>query len=207
MDGRIAVPSLEPPHDAEVEQRQRFRVLRCNGMRKAYRLEEVFWRLLEAAARKSGMRLSDYVSQAVAERTESTGASALRVAAATWAARKYSDLQRATAPDRLLRLVQSAPCACFAIGANRSLVSYNHEFAEAVRSSMATGQTPIDVSTARLSLDVPLQRVIELLRSGDKESIDCGYAIHVGSARRIGKARVLLLPAESSTILVGFLVS
>ncbi|HEX2257859.1 MAG TPA: ribbon-helix-helix domain-containing protein [Afifellaceae bacterium] len=207
MNERVVAPNPAIADNADAQQQLRFRALRCNGTRKAFRLEVLFWQLLEAAARASGLRLSDYINHAVSEGKGANGASALRVAAAGWVAGRYAELQSKTAPERLLRLVQLAPCACFAIGANRALLSYNQEFADAVRSNMAVGQMPIDVSTARLSLDVPLQRVIELLRSGEKESIDCGYAIHVGTARRIGKARVLLLPAESATILVGFLVS
>lgn len=206
MDDRFRSSTPDIPSSAVEQRRKRFRVLRSNGTRKAFRLEELFWRLLEAAARSSGVRLADYVGRAMAEGT-TNGASTLRVVAAGWIASRYAELQQKTAPDRLLRLVQLAPCACFAIGANRALLSYNHEFAEAVRSSTAFGPAPVDLSTARLSFDVPLQYAIDILRSGEKESLDCGYAIHVGAARRLGKARVLLLPSEKATILVGFLVS
>jgi predicted DNA-binding ribbon-helix-helix protein len=192
-------------HQDDNGERLRFRILRHRGERKVFRLEEVYWALLERAAKDRGLRLSEYVHRALAGREDSNQAAALRVLATRWLLSKHDDLQATVASDRLLRMLQVAPAPCFAVGANRSLVAYNQAFAEIVRSSAGSGAQAVDVASARFSLDPSLQRLFEVLGKGDQLSVTCGYVIQVGDRRRTGRARVMLLPGNNSRILVGYL--
>ncbi len=192
--------------DAEADGQPRFRVLRRQGWRKAFRLEAIFWQTLEAAARDSGLRLSEFVHELVAGRPGNQ-ASALRVAAAGWLWRHYWRLQEKTAPERLIGLMQAAPVPSFAIDQSRRLVAHNREFVDLVRADSQIGSEGSDISTARLALDVPLDALIGELEKDPTKVLTCGYSIRLGATRRIGRARVMLVPAEKGRTIVGYILS
>lgn len=183
-----------------------FRVLRRRGWRKAFRLEAIFWETLEAAARDKGLRLTEFVHDLVVGQPGNQ-ASALRVAAAGWLWRRYRLLQKKTAPARLIGLLQAAPVPSFAIDQSRKLVAHNNEFADLVRADARADSESHDISTARLALDAPLNALIAELEKNPGKILTCGYTIRHDSTRRVGRARVILVPAEKGRTIVGYILS
>ena len=192
--------------NAAADGQTRFRVLRRQGWRKAFRLEEIFWETLEAAARDKGLRLAEFVHDRVAGQSGNQS-SALRVAAASWLAQKYQRLRKKTAPARLIDLLQAAPVPSFAIDQSRRLVAHNREFVDLVRADTLAGAESHDISTARLALDVPLDALIGELEKDPGKVLTCGYTIRHDSTRRVGRARVILVPAEKGRTIVGYILS
>jgi len=192
--------------DDEADGIPRFRVLRRQGWRKAFRLEAIFWETLEAAAREKGFRLTEFVHDRVAGQPGNQ-ASALRVAAAVWLTRRYQRLRKITAPARLIDLLQAAPVPSFAIDQSRRLVAHNREFADLVRADTRADPESHDISTARLALEAPLDALIAELEKNPGKVLTCGYTIRHDSTRRVGRARVILVPAEKGRTIVGYILS
>jgi predicted DNA-binding ribbon-helix-helix protein len=192
--------------EAEADGKPRFRVLRRQGWRKAFRLEAIFWETLEAAARENGLRLTEFVHDRVAGRPGNQ-ASALRVAATGWLWRRYGRLRKKTAPARLIGLLQAAPVPSFAIDQSRRLVAHNREFVDLVRADTLVDSESHDISTARLALDAPLDALIGELGKNPEKILTCGYTIRLGATRRVGRARVILVPAEKGRTIVGYILS
>jgi len=192
--------------DARADGVPRFRVLRRQGWRKAFRLEAIFWETLEAAAQEKGLRLTEFVHGLVAGQPGNQ-ASALRVAAAGWLSRRYHRLRKTTAPARLIGLLQAAPVPSFAIDQSRRLVAHNREFVDLVRADTPVGSESQDISTARLALDAPLDALIAELENNPGKILTCGYTIRLDSTRRVGRTRVILVPAEKGRTIVGYILS
>ena len=191
--------------DVRADGEPRFRVLRRQGWRKAFRLEAIFWETLEAAAQDKGLRLTEFVHDRVAGQSGNQ-ASALRVAAAGWLWRRYQRLRKTTAPARLIDLLQAAPVPSFAIDQSRRLVAHNREFVDLVRAETRGEPESHDISTARLALDAPLDALIAELEKDPAKVLTCGYTIRHDSTRRVGRARVMLVPAEKGRTIVGYIL-
>ena len=192
--------------NSEADGKPRFRVLRRQGWRKAFRLEAIFWETLEAAAREKGLRLTEFVHDLVVGQPGNQ-TSALRVVATGWLKRRYRRLQEKTAPARLIGLLQAAPVPSFAIDQSRKLVAHNREFVDLVRADTLAGSDSEDISTARLALDAPLDALIAELEKNPGKILTCGYTIRHDSTRRVGRARVILVPAEKGRTIVGYILS
>jgi predicted DNA-binding ribbon-helix-helix protein len=192
--------------DAAADGKPRFRVLRRQGWSKAFRLEAIFWETLEAAAREKGLRLTEFVHDLVAGQPGNQ-ASALRVAAAGWLQRRYQRLRKKIAPARLIGLLQAAPVPSFAIDQSRKLVAHNREFVDLVRADTRADPESHDISTARLALDAPLDALFAELEKNPGKVLTCGYTIRLGATRRVGRARVILVPAEKGRTIVGYILS
>jgi predicted DNA-binding ribbon-helix-helix protein len=192
--------------DALADGKTRFRVLRRQGWHKAFRLEEIFWETLQAAAQDKGLRLTEFVQDRLAGQPGNQ-TSALRVAAAGWLWRRYNRLRKKTAPARLIDLLQAAPVPSFAIDQSRRLVAHNREFADLVRADTRAGTESHDISTARLALDVPLDALMGELEMNPGRVLTCGYSIRLGATRRVGRARVILVPAEKGRTIVGYILT
>lgn len=210
VDGEAAVAdgAADEAADAKAgaDGKPRFRVLRRQGWRKAFRLEEIFWETLEAAARDKGLRLTEFVHDLVAGQPGNQ-ASALRVVAARWLWRRYGELRKKNAPARLIDLLQAAPVPSFAIDQSRRLVAHNREFVDLVRADTQAGSESHDIATARLALDVPLDRLFAELEKNPGKILTCGFSIRLGATRRVGRARVILVPAEKGRTIVGYILS
>ncbi len=191
---------------AGAEGKPRFRVLRRRGWRKAFRLEAIFWETLEAAAQDNGLRLTEFVHDLVVGQPGNQ-TSALRVAAAGWLWRRYRQLRKKTAPVRLIDLLQAAPVPSFAIDQSRRLVAHNREFVDLVRADTRADFESHDISTARLALDAPLDALMGELEKNPGKILTCGYSIRLGATRRVGRARVILVPAEKGRTIVGYILS
>ncbi len=199
-------PAVIAP-EAESASPMRFRIFKRGTWRRAFRLEEIFWQILADAAVATNTKLADYV-KALSDETDGSGAnqtSLLRVHAAEWLMTKARALQIATEPREVLHAALQAPVPCFVIGANRSLINFNPEFSNYVigRAQAANAE---DVSKARLSLDAPVDKLIEVLSQPPGRVVVCGFTIRTSSAIATGRAKVTLIQPNRRDMLVGYIL-
>lgn len=201
-------------HPAET----RFRIFRRGEWRRAFRLEQVFWEALEEAAAARGLKLADHV-RAIVEGEEAEGAgdgqaapteaanssSLLRVHAAQWLQSRIARLEVAQGQREVLHAALAAPLPCFVISATRALVSFNTEFSAYV-TGRAQAASAEDVSKARLTLDVPVDRLIEVLAGQPGRVVICGFTIRTSAAIASGRARVTLAQPSRRDLVVGYIL-
>ena len=100
----------------------------------------------------------------------------------------------------------AAPNPCFIISANRMLVNSNQSFAAYVR-ARGSGLDADTVASAKLSLDVPLSKLADLLAEKPGRSLNCAFSLKVGHLAFPGVAKVMLMRATSKDLLVGYILS
>ncbi len=185
----------------------RFRVFRRGDWRRAFRLEEVFWDALQEAADERGLKLADHVRALVeAEPAEAANSSSLlRTHAMVWLRARAARLQVAQGQREILHAALAAPSPCFVISATRALVSFNGEFSAYV-TGRAQAASAEDVSKARLTLEHPVDRLIELLASQPGRVIICGFTIRTSAAIASGRARVTLVQPSRRDLVVGYIL-
>ena len=64
-----------------------------------------------------------------------------------------------------------------------------------------------DIGTARLGLEAPLHAMIAELEKNSGKILTCGYIIRHDSTRRAGRAWVIMVPAEKSRTIAGYILS
>jgi predicted DNA-binding ribbon-helix-helix protein len=185
----------------------RFRIFKRGPWRRAFRLEQAYWDVLERAAEDAGLKIADYVKglvDAFAE-TDANQSSMLRVHALAWLQRRADGLARAQEPREILHAALAAPLPCFVISANRALVNFNGEFSSYVV-GRAQAASEDDVSKARLSLDVPVDKLIELLSAQPGRAVLCGFTIRTSLAIATGRAKVTLAQPSRRDLVVGYVL-
>lgn len=197
----------------------RFRIFRRGDWRRAFRLEQVFWDALEEAAAARGLKLADHVRAIVdgeadaapgdapqPARTDAPNASSLlRVHAAQWLRERIAGLAVAQAQREVLHAALAVPVPCFVISATRALVSFNPEFSAYV-TGRAQAASAEDVSKARLTLDVPVDKLIEVLAGQPGRVVICGFTIRTSAAIASGRARVTLAQPSRRDLVVGYIL-
>jgi len=184
----------------------RFRILKRGGWKAGFRLEEVFWDVLEDAARSENMRLAEYIRVALEKNggDATNNSSMLRVQAIGY----LLALRRETKGQLqdLLNAALAAPTPCFVLNSDRKLIGHNREFHALVYSTAeraAGGAT-----SAHLALNVPIGKLIQVLDEQPAKAIVCDYAIRLdaNAGRLKGKAKVSLIRIDGAPLLVGYIV-
>lgn len=169
-----------------------FRVLRRGEERRGFRLEPVFWDLLQTLARERGKKLRDFVYDIVDAHPQATNySSKLRTVAAQALAAKLRELETANARTNSLIVFLSSPAPGIILGEGREIVSYNKamvDFVQAPRGSHVRGE----IASAKLSLDVPISQIIAVLTEGSGKMMECGFRLMLGEEPLTGRARVCL---------------
>ncbi|MHB2169187.1 ribbon-helix-helix domain-containing protein [Alsobacter sp. R-9] len=207
-DGAMQPPDGSETAAANVPGSLRFRVLRRGDWRRAFRLEQAFWTTLEEEARLQGRKLADHVRHILENAPAIEGgndSSLLRVHAVRWLDEKLRRLEQRQERREVLHAALAAPLPCFVISANRALVTYNAEFSAYV-TGRAQAASDEDVSKARLTLDVPVDRLIDVLRDPPGRVVMCGFSIRTSAAIASGRARVTLAQPSRTDLVVGYIV-
>lgn len=185
----------------------RFRIFKRGPWRRAFRLEEAYWEVLEQAAFEAGFKIADYVKALVdaSPEPDANQSSMLRVHAVAWLKARVDRLKVGQDPREILHAALAAPVPCFVISATRALVNYNAEFSSYVV-GRAQAASEDDVSKARLSLDVPIDRLIDVLTAPPGRAVICGFTIRTSLAIATGRAKVTLAQPSRREMVVGFIL-
>ena len=201
----------EPQPSSELERRSswalRFKILKRRGWKASFRLEEAFWDVLDEAAVAGNLKLTDYVKDTL-ERLDDSGrnhSSALRVQALEYLLARCRSLEKLGELQNIVNAALASPAPCFVLNSARKLVSHNREFHNLVASA-AQQVVEGGVSSAHLTLDVPVPKLIDLLRQKPGSALVCGYSIQANSQRLRGRARVALATGADQPVLVGYIL-
>ena len=168
-----------------------FRVFRRGEERRAFRLERVFWDLLEEAAAAKGQKLRELVFSLIDQEPDSKNlASSLRTAGAKWASERNAALASSTAPQAGLVLFHACPSPGIVIGEDRRIVAFNIAMQNFIagRRSQLRG----DMVDARFAFELPVSQIIKFLVEAPGKFMECGFRITLGGEALSGRCRVCL---------------
>jgi predicted DNA-binding ribbon-helix-helix protein len=186
----------------------RFRILKRKTWKAGFRLEEIFWNVLAEAARYEKVKIADYVKAATEgdDYGAANKTASLRVRAVEFLRRSRDKLEQNGRPENMLRAALAAPTPCFVLNPERKLIGHNAEFHTLVYSA-AEKMSP-GGGSAHLTLNVPIDRLIEVLEERPDKTVTCDYVIRIGpSAGPLrGRARMTLVKTSLSPMLLGYVL-
>ena len=185
----------------------RFRILKRQGWKASFRLEEIFWQILSEAAHRKNLKVADYVKDTI-ERFKGDArnqSSALRVHAAEYLLARCHALQAHGSISNLIGAALAAPSPCFVLSPARTLINHNQEFQDFV-AAVSAQISPSGATQALLTLDAEVPKLIDLLQSKPGNVLTCGYSLRVDSRLLRGRARVALIAQNDIKVLVGYIL-
>jgi predicted DNA-binding ribbon-helix-helix protein len=175
-----------------------FRTINTPSGRHALRLEAAFWDGLARLAQHEGRKPTELVvlDRGVGANLSST----IRSAVVKRLLDRDASLAPLTAPLGLVKLMQLAPLPSFALNRAKTLVRVNEEFVRYLRNALSkTGP----VEKAQLKLDQPAETLFAEIAPGT--AVECGISIRLDNHEHRTRARIVIPPAISHPILVGFI--
>ena len=187
------VTPLNPGGEAERDDfTPRLRILNKQAWRGSFRLEEVFWSILEEAAASRRQRLNEYVHDLLARAPDDANKSSLlRAHAAKWQ-RERTRAAAAELPPALANAVAACPVACFIMGGNKRIRHFNSRLLEFLRGQNIDAAA-LAGSSPRMSFQMPLPELVQALRTGPGKAVDCGLKAVVMGRVIEGRARICLI--------------
>jgi predicted DNA-binding ribbon-helix-helix protein len=201
-EGAVEEGNAAASEDAELM----FRAVNTRGERRGIRLERIFWNTLGEAATARNQSLAQLVGDTAASNVPGGNlASALRVTVARWLRDQLGETRRRATPEIVFAMIQACPSPVFALSADKKIVSYNRAFVAFIQTRFNTAEASELLRGLRLTLDTPLEQVIERLRADPTASVVSGYAIGLADRRMRGQLRLTLAPTSDRTIVVAFI--
>lgn len=169
-----------------------FRVFRRGDERRAFRLERVFWDLLEQAATAKGHKLRDYVFAVIDDEPDAKNfASSLRTAAAKWASARHAALAEAAGTQSALVVFHACPSPGIIIGEDRRIAAFNIAMQTFI-SARRPHALKSDMVNARFAFELPVAQIIKFLVETPGKFMECGFRITLGDEAISGRCRVCL---------------
>lgn len=195
--------SGQAPGDGEMV----FRAITARGVRRGIRLERIFWNALADAARARNLSMAELVGD-IAATVPSDGnlASAIRVEIARFMRDRMTALEARSAPELTIALLQACPSPVFALSPDRKIVSYNRPFAAFIQSRFEAVEPAELLRGLRLTLDTPLEQIIDNLSKDPQAQVTTGYALGVLDRRVRGQMRMALAPTAARLLVLAYLV-
>jgi len=191
-DPDIALPASNEAAASDATADFQFRVFRRGEERKAFRLERVFWDLLEQAAESKGQKLRDFVFSVIDREPDAKNlASSLRTAVATWASERNTALSEGGGTQSALVLFHACPSPGIIIGEDRGIVAFN-----SAMQNFIAGRRPHalrnNIVDARFAFELPVAQIIKFLVEAPGKFMECGFRIVLGEEALTGRCRVCL---------------
>ena len=180
----------------------KFRVLRLDGSRKAFRLETPFWEALEVIARERGTTLEDEVRAKLDNVPDNANhSSALRVGAIEDMIEFWRLAESRAARLQWAHVLEASPSPAFALTESGRLIYANSALVKAVRGHrLAPDDGPTDIA-----VELPAQALGEALRSGGQ--VLATALFRSGAFRFSARARLAghVDGADANPVVIGFL--
>lgn len=159
---------------------QRQRILQRQKQKISIRLEEEFWRQLEAIAAEDGRKLSDLVFDLVGpERAPKNRTSLLRTYCLRWVRQRLAQARHSMATDDFQSVFAACPAAAVVLTPDRRIAAYNKAFALQVLEQFAkTRQDSGDSLSFRLSK--PLEQIYAALSDPSVQTDSAKVAFVMG---------------------------
>ena len=183
-----------------------FRALTFQHKRHAFKLESIFWRVLEAAANANSMSLAQFISNVVSAPCDrSNKASMLRVAAAQWLmSRLLAVSEKSMSQKTVARVIKTSPVPAFIVSNTQAIEAPNEAFMR-----MLDGFEDEGLGSARSDISLRFRSDVASLLQRCKSNA-AGYLVdelvfQVGQQRRILRARIAAIESINAQPL-GFVV-
>lgn len=168
----------------------KFKVFRRGDDRRAFRLESIFWNILEEVAKSQRKSLRDTVFSI----TESSGkagnqSSLLRSFAASYLAERLSEIEGGEGQRLALAPFYASPAPGLVVSESRRIVAHNKamlDFINAKRSHTDEGS----LSDVRFVFDVPISQILTILSESPNRFMECGFKLTIGKDIITGRARL-----------------
>lgn len=190
-DQQTALPSNDAAAASDAADFQ-FRVFRRGDERKAFRLERVFWELLEQAASAKGQKLRELVFSVIDQEPDAKNlASSLRTAGAKWADDRHAALADAGGIQSGLVLFHACPSPGIIIGEDRRIVAFNIAMQRFIAARRPHAPKS-DMVNARFAFELPVGQIIKFLVEAPGKFMECGFRITLADEALTGRCRVCL---------------
>jgi len=192
VDLEPALPASEKPAASAPATDFQFRVFRRGGERRAFRLERVFWELLEQAAAAKGQKPRDFVYAIIDREPDSKNlASSLRTAVAKWANDRNTALSDTAGTQSALVIFHASPAPGIVIGEDRRIVAFNAAM-QAFIAARRRNAPKSEMVDARFAFELPIVQIIKFLVEAPGKFMECGFRITLGEEVLAGRCRVCL---------------
>jgi len=183
-----------------------FRTLTFQHKRHAFKLESIFWRVLEAAANANGISLAQFVSNVVSAPSDhSNKASILRVAAAQWLMSRWLAVsEKSISQKTLARVIKTSPIPAFIVSNTQAIEAPNEAF---IRMLDAFGDEGEGGARPAISIRFrsDVASLVQRCRSNATGYLVDELVFQVGQQTRILQARITAIESANAQPL-GFIV-
>ena len=183
-----------------------FRTLTHKQKRRAFKLERMFWKILEGAAAADRKSLAEFVAGVLAEREKHPNkTSLLRVAAAQWLIDKVVDVSNRSMSQKMLgQIVKASPMPCFLVSGEHAIESPNGAFMKMLDSMQAErGQPTGGAISIRFRSDVP--SLTKRCKTSAAGFVTDELILSIGGEARILNAQITALESAGGRPM-GFLI-
>ena len=149
----------------EANERSKFRVVSHAGNRYAFKLESVFWQILQLAADAKKKRIGAYIADILNNAKHNDNkTSSLRTHAAEWVCKQlFEATSRMISPRVMEKIVAASPVPALAMDRDNRIIGQNTPFLDLLR-NLAGDHDISDLGTIR----VKFARDISLIRASAK---------------------------------------
>ena len=183
-----------------------FRVVTHGGHKHGFKLEAIFWKIIQLAAATEHKRIGAYVESVLKGHSEHENkASVLRTSAAEWLSGRLADaVAKALSPRTIGKMVQAVPVPSFTMDNDLRITSQNHLFVELLRTHIEEGAIVGDAAV-RIRFQTDAKAIREILVDAKRPFFDDVLHIQYQGRSLDRRVRVITIDTAQGTSM-GFLV-
>ena len=183
-----------------------FRVVTHGGHKHGFKLEAIFWKIIQLAAATEHKRIGAYVESVLEGHGEHKNkSSVLRTSAAEWLSGRLADaVAKALSPRAIGKMVQAVPVPCFTMDNDLLITSQNHLFVELLRKLIEDGAIVGDAAV-RIRFQTDAKAIREILVDAKRPFFDDVLRIQYQGRSLDRRVRVITIDTAQGTSM-GFLV-
>lgn len=194
----------------EASLKPRQRIFQRQGKRISIRLEEEFWRQLEAGASEDGKRLTDLIFELAGEAEGAAGRSSiLRTYCMRWARQKLVQARVSASEADLQTILSACATPCVVLSLDKKLLAHNRAFTQRVLSALVAPDQIAQASRlVRFALSKPIGQIARAVAASDTAYSEAYVAFsrdhHV--VQMIGRFCFMRRDAQDGSPLLCFLI-
>ena len=168
-----------------------FRVVTHEGARLGFRLEHLFWSILEAAASAKGMRIGSYIAEALeGGEASNNSSSVLRVHATQWIGQRLKESSsRTLSPKFVVKVVRASPLPCFVMDNDNRIAAQNDAFLALLRTQVLNEGSNSE-ATVHIRFRSDVASIRERLKAAQDSYIEDTVQIELPGRKREMHARI-----------------
>ena len=175
--------------------------------RHGVRLENAFWKMLEAISKELNCSVGELVQNARQfETTNNNVTSAIRVGCLEWLAEKQNALEGQTDDQMVRNIINASPSAAIALSVDKRLHSFNRPFLQKVADSFNVIDLELIPAKLRWVLDIQVVSLVEQLRDNGNKPIAVGMALGFDDRRIRSQLNVVMAPRLKQDVILGYLL-